>query len=87
MKTESREYQAAKTLEDALNDMSWNPKEFAEACLTLHPTLQQTLYRTIVEVVKVYADPNRYTDGRNRASKEEAQKLMKVLNESYLPFI
>lgn len=51
MNTKSREYQAAKNLEDALNDMSWNEKEFAEACLTMHPTLQQTLYRTIVEVV------------------------------------
>ena len=32
MNTESREYKAAKQLEDAINDMGWNPKAFAQEC-------------------------------------------------------
>lgn len=82
-----REYQAAKAMEDAVNDFCWNPKKFALACTTFHRTLQQTWFRTIVEVLKVYADENRSTDPRNEASKEGAQKLMKVLEEIHCPFI
>ena len=52
MNKESREYKAAKALEDSINDMSWNPKEFAEATLTFHRTLQQTLFRTLVAVLR-----------------------------------
>lgn len=82
-----REYQAAKAMEDAVNDFCWNPKKFALACTTFHRTLQQTWFRTIVEVLKVYADENRSTDPRNEASKAGAQKLMKVLEEIHCPFI
>lgn len=85
--TDSREYHAAMAMENAVNDMCWNPKEFALACTTFHRTLQQTWFRTIVEVLKVYADENRSTDPRNEASKEGAQKLMKVLEEIHCPFI
>ena len=87
MNTESREYKAAKQLEDAINDMGWNPKAFAQATTTFHRTLQQSLFRTIVEVLKAYADENRSTDPRNAASKEGSQKLMKVLEEIHAPFI
>lgn len=87
MNQNSREYKAAKALEDSINDMCWNPKEFAQACTTMHRTLQQSLFRTIVEVLKVYADENRSTDPRNEASKEGSQKLMKVLEEIHAPFI
>ncbi len=36
----SREYKAAQELERALNDMSWNPKRFAEGVSYYHRTLQ-----------------------------------------------
>lgn len=42
---------------------------------------------TIVEILKVYADPQRRTDLRNEASKEGAKKLMEVLEELHIPFI
>ena len=48
---------------------------------------RQTLFRTIVEILKVYADPQRRTDLRNEASKEGAKKLMEVLEELHIPFI
>ena len=45
----SKEFKAAKELENALNDYGWNPKRFALATTTFHRTLQQSLFRTIVE--------------------------------------
>ena len=83
----SREFKAAQELERALNDYGWNEKRFALATPTFHQTLQQTLFRTIVEILKVYADPQRRTDLRNKASKEGAKKLMEVLEELHIPFI
>ena len=79
----SREFKVAR----ALNDYGWNEKRFALATTTFHQTLQQTLFRTIVEILKVYADPQRRTDLRNEASKEGAKKLMEVLEELHIPFI
>lgn len=55
--------------------------------MTYHRTLQQSLFRTIVEILKVYASPERKTDLRNEASKIGAQKLMEVLVEMHVPFI
>ena len=83
----SKEFKAAKELENALNDYGWNPKQFALATMTFHRTLQQSLFRTIVEILKVYASPERRTDLRNEASKISAQKLMEVLVEMHVPFI
>ena len=79
----SKEFKAAKELENALNDYGWNPKRFALATMTFHKTLQQS----IVEILKVYASPERRTDLRNEASKIGAQKLMEVLIEMQVPFI
>lgn len=84
---QSREYKAAMALEDAINDLGWDEKKFAQACMTMHRTLQQTLFRTIVAVLKQYADPDRSVDLRNQASKEGSQKLMEVLDSLYIPFI
>lgn len=83
----SREFKAAQELERALNDYGWNEKRFALATTTFHRTLQQTLFRTIVEILKMYADPQRRTDLRNKASIEGAKKLMEVLEELHVPFI
>ena len=41
----SREYQAAKQLEEALNDYGFDYRKFTEAIRFMHPTLQQNLYR------------------------------------------
>ena len=83
----SREFKAAQELERALNDYGWNEKRFALATTTFHRTLQQTLFRTIVEILKMYADPQRRPDLRNKASIEGAKKLMEVLEELHIPFI
>lgn len=85
--TNSREYKAAMALEDAINDFGWDPKKFAKACTTMHRTLQQSLFRTLVAVLREYADPNRSVDPRNEASKEGSRRLMEVIDEMYIPFI
>ena len=87
MNKESREYKAAKALQESINDMRRNPKDFAQETLTFHRTLQQTLFRTLVAVLREYADPNRSVDPRNEASKDGSRKLLEVIDTLYIPFI
>ena len=86
----SREFKAAKELEHALNDYGWNEKRFASAVTTFHRTLQQTLFRSMVEVIKIMG-PVSYThlDLRNKASHELCKKIVEsgVLEEDTIPFI
>lgn len=77
---ESKEYQLAKDWEKAVNDYGFNPKRFAAAIPDMHPTLQQSLYRLIKECIVVMADETRRCDDRNRASHEEAKRIMEYLN-------
>ncbi len=76
---ESKEYQLAKEWEMAVNDFGFNPKRFAAAIPEMHPTLQQSLYRLVIECIKVMADDTRRYDDRNRASHEEAKQIMEYL--------
>ncbi len=86
---QSREFLAAKALEDALNSMSWKPEVFAKSVRTFHRTLQQELFRTIVAVIKEMAAPDYGVDPRNQASHDTAKAIVEtgVLDEAYLPFI
>ena len=86
---ESREYKAAKELERALNDMSWNPQKFAESTRYYHRTLQQELMKTIVEIIRMVGNKNYGTDLRNQASHELCKRIVDsgVLDEAHLPFI
>lgn len=85
----SREYKAAQELERALNDMSWNPKRFAESTRYYHRTLQQELMRTIVAIIQMVGDDSYRTDLRNQASHELCKRIVDsgALDEAYLPFI
>ena len=78
---ESKEYQLAKEWEMAVNSYSFDPKKFAAAIPSMHPTLQQSLYRLVKECIKVMADESRRYDDRDRASHEEAVRIMAYLNE------
>ena len=86
---QTKEYQLAKTVEDALNDYSFNAKNFAAAIPMMHPTGQQSLYRLILECLKVMASDNRRYDDRNRASHEDAKAILECLQEKGqpIPFI
>ena len=83
----SREFKAAMELENALNDMCFDYKKFAESIKNFHPTLQQSLFRLIREIIYVQADDERYYDARNIASHEVAKKLVKVIATECLPYI
>ena len=85
----SREYKAAQELENALNDYGWNPQRFAESTRYYHRTLQQTLIKTIVEIIRMVGSKDYSTDLRNQASHELCKRIVDsgVLDESYLPFI
>ena len=78
----SREFKAAKELEHALNDYGWNEKRFASAVTTFHRTLQQTLFRSMVEVIKTMGS-------EGYASHEICKKIVEsgVLEEDTIPFI
>ena len=62
-------------------------KKFAETVKLYHPTLQQSLFRLIREIINVQADGNRYYDARNRASHEMARKLKAAIENECLPYI
>ena len=72
----------------AVNSYSFDLKKFAAAIPTMHLTLQQSLYRLLKECIKVMADESRRYDDRNRASHEEAVRIMEYLNEygQHIPF-
>lgn len=86
---QTREFQAARALEDALNNMSWNPTVFAKSVRTFHRTLQQELFRTIVAVIREMVAPDYGVDPRNQASHDTAKRIVEsgILDEAYLPFI
>ena len=63
----TREYKAAQDLERALNDYSWNPALFAESTRYFHRTLQQTLIKTVVTIIRMVGSENYGTDLRNKA--------------------
>ena len=72
----SREFKVAKELEHALNDYGWNGKRFAMAVTTFHRTLQQTLFRSMVEVIKIMGSEDYGYDLRNKASHEICKKIV-----------
>lgn len=83
----SREFKAAMELKNALNDMCFDYKKFAESIKYFHPTLQQSLFRLIREMINVQADESRYYDDRNRASHEVAKLLKEIIENQCLPYI
>lgn len=85
----TREYKAAKELERALNDYGWNPSRFAECTNLFHRTLQQSLIRTVVAIIRMMGDEEYATDPRNRASHELCRRIVEsgVLDDACLPFI
>ena len=75
----SREFKAAMELENALNNTCFDYKNFAESIKYFHPTLQQSLFRLIREMINVQADDSRYYDARNQASHEVESDSYRML--------
>lgn len=72
----SRKFKAAKELEHALNDYGWNEKRFASVVTTFHRTLQQTLFRSMVEVIRIMGSEGYGYDLRNKYSHEICKKIV-----------
>lgn len=85
----SKEFNTVMELGDAINDYSWSPQRFAESIPYLHKTLQQTLMRTIVAVIKKMGTEDYSVDLRNKASHELCRDIIasEFLNKSTLPFV
>ena len=84
-----REYKAAQDLERAFNDYGWNPALFAGSTRYFHRTLQQTLIKTVVAIIRMVGSENYGTDLRNRASHELCKRIVEsgLLDNAHLPFI
>ena len=86
---ESREYKAADALTDALNTFSWDEEKFAAAIGMQHRTLQQSVMRTMIAVIRFMASDDYRYDGRNEASHNTAKKIVEsgAIGEGYIPCI
>ena len=56
---------------------SHDHKEFIKAFSRQHPTLQQSMMRTMLATIEAVASPDYRVDGRNQGSKDMAIKLIK----------
>lgn len=83
----SCEGKAYEKLSDAINSTSWNPQDFAKAAMYDHPTLQQSLIRTMVATINEFAKKE-YTDARNERGVQMCRDLVQsgLLND-FLPYI
>ena len=87
--TYTNEYKAAQVLENALNDYNWSPQRFADCISLYHKTLQQTLVRTIVAIIKKLGAEDYSFDSRNKASHQLCKGIIAsgILDETCLPMI
>ena len=85
----TKEFNAVMELGDSLNDYSWSPRKFAESIPYLHRTLQQTLIRTLVEVIRKVGEECYPMDLRNKASHELCRGIVTsgILEDKSLPFV
>ena len=85
---DSREFKAARALEDAINSFSFKPDRFAEAIPYMHRTLQQNFFRLVRSCVCKMANAESWRiDDRNRASYEMCKAIAEPMSEYSLPYI
>lgn len=85
---DSREFKAARALEDAINSFSFNPDRFAEAIPYMHRTLQQNFFRLVRSCVCKMANAESWRiDPRNEASHKMCKAIAEPMSEYSLPYI
>lgn len=85
---DSREFKAARALEDAINSFSFNPERFAEAIPYMHRTLQQNFFRLVRSCVTKMANAESWRiDPRNEASHRMCKAVAEIMGEHSLPYI
>ena len=85
----SKEYKAAQELAEALNDYGWDSNRFAESTRYYHRTLQQTLMRTIVAIIRMIGSNSYEYDLRNKSSHELCRRIVEsdLLDDVPLPLV
>lgn len=85
----SKEYKAAQDLATALNDYGWDSNRFAESTKYYHRTIQQTLMRSIVAIIKMVGSNTYDYDLRNNSSHELCKRIVEsgLLDEVSLPMV
>ena len=85
---DSREFKAARALEDVINSFSFNPDRFAEAIPYMHRTLQQNFFRLVRSCVCKMANAESWRiDPRNEASHRMCKAIAEPMSEYSLPYI
>ena len=78
---DSREFKAARALEDAINSFSFNPDRFAEAIPYMHRRLVRSCVCKMANAEEWRIDP------RNEASHKMCKAIAEPMSEYSLPYI
>lgn len=82
------EYKVAMQLENALNNMCFDNRNFVESIPRMHRTLQQNLFRLFRDSFLYMASlDERFIDGRNQGAYDTSKKIAEVLKGSSMPFV
>lgn len=84
-----KEIETAKMLENAVNDFSWNGDAFVQQlCYGTHRTLQATIFRTILKVIREMGSDRYGYDLRNEACHRASKEICEAgLAGEYIPYI
>lgn len=84
-----KEIETAKCLENAVNDFSWNGDAFVEqVCYGTHRTLQATIFRTMLKVIKEMGSDRYRYDLRNEACHRVSKMICEAgLAGEHIPYI
>lgn len=84
-----KETETAKFLENAINDFSWNGDAFVQQiCYGTHRTLQATIFRTMLKVIKEMGLDRYGYDLRNEACHKVSKMICETgLAEENIPYI
>lgn len=75
--SETRGMAVARELEGLVNNFNTEgQEEFIKGFLSMHPTLMQSTFGLMLKCVEAMANKE-YVDGRNKASKDTAQRIIK----------
>lgn len=85
---QTREYKAFHDLTTELNSGSFNRNAFAACLPTLHPTLQQLLFKLMQTCILFMAEEGNVSiDDRNRTAYEACRSIADTLRDIHLPLI
>lgn len=85
----SKENKAVENLMSSINSTDWNSLRFGRSVAMQHRTLQQSLMKSFIAMIRIMASDNYSYDLRNKASHELAKRIVEsgVLEDDTLPFI